>query len=91
MNFGYLLLKIYMIARNSMQKKLQDSKRTIFNVKTIGDVRSARRQLAVIFGTSGRRVAPDRNLMFIRRTLEDVYMDTVKIYYYVDRFVVHLR
>ena len=37
----------------------------------ICDVHSARRQLPVIFGTSGRRVAPDRNLMFILRTLED--------------------
>ena len=32
----------------------------------IGDVHSARRQLPVIFGTSVRRDAPNRNLMFIR-------------------------
>ena len=32
--------------------------------RRIGDVHSARRQLPVIFGTSGRRVAPDRNLIF---------------------------
>ena len=35
-------------------------------IARIGDVHAARRQLPVIFGTSGRRVAPDRNLMSLR-------------------------